>query len=182
MWIDRAICLLFGHRTNNRTCRCGADILSTGGSYTHVRHNLACFFCGHRYRLAGTREGHNEYLCIRCGHPLLLLRELDDLPGHGVFKKYIHYACGPLGHRVHQVADRDGFTEYACYCGHSFLRGERGVSKIRHPWTCLLTGHSINFLGRRFGHAEFLCRDCGHPFYFAVPVQEVRKERSRRFA
>ena len=166
MLFHRLICLLFGHRAGNRRCRCGTEVLSVDGSYSHIRHNLLCFFGGHRYRLAGTREAHNEYVCIQCGHPLLLLRHSDRLPGRGVFKKYIHYACGPLGHCVHLVATRDGLNEYACYCGHSFLKEQPGISKIRHPWICLLSGHSVRYLGRRFGHAEFLCRNCGHPFYF----------------
>jgi DNA-directed RNA polymerase subunit RPC12/RpoP len=169
MLIDKITCFLFGHHGGGRPCRCGADILNTDGSYTHVRHNLVCFFGGHRYRLAGTRNEHNEYVCIQCGHPLLIGRKSDDLPSQGIFKKYIHYSCGPLGHRVHQVGNRDGLHEYACYCGHSFLKQQAGLSKIRHPWICLLSGHSVWYLGRRFGQAEFLCRNCGHPFYFGSP-------------
>lgn len=164
MFVHRILCLLFGHQAGNRRCRCGAEVLSAGGSYAHIRHNLTCFFGGHRYRLAGARDDHNEYVCIACGHPLLLLRESDGRPRHGVFKKYIHYSCGLLGHRVRLVALRDGFSEYACDCGHSFLKEAQGLLKIRHPWICLLSGHSVRFLRRRGGHAEFLCRNCGHPF------------------
>jgi DNA-directed RNA polymerase subunit RPC12/RpoP len=68
---------------------------------------------------------------------------------------------------VHAVVSRQGYIEYACHCGHSFLkrRGSRG--RIRHPLICFFTAHRIRFLTRRDGYAEYVCGDCGHPFCFA---------------
>ena len=43
-----------------------------------VRHTVACFVKGHTYIRTGARPGHNEYVCIRCGHTLLF--ELDRDP------------------------------------------------------------------------------------------------------
>ena len=174
----RLSCFLFGHRADNRelevctdppTCHCGAAYLHTDGRYTRVAHTLVCFFGGHHYCFAGARDEHREYICIRCGHPLLLELRWDQTPRAGVFRKAVNYPCGLFGHRVHQVTERDAFTEYACFCGHSFLRRESGKRKIRHPLICVLLGHFIRFVGHRFGFAEFVCRNCGHPFSLACP-------------
>ena len=64
---------------------------------------------------------------------------------------------------------RDGFIEYACFCGHSFLKAQKIEGKIRHPAICVVAGHFIHFLTRRAGYAEYVCRNCGHPFCFADP-------------
>lgn len=79
----------------------------------------------------------------------------------------MRYLCGLLGHRVQVVAERDGFVEYACHCGHSFQRSAIGESRIRHPLVCFFTGHRVRFISRRSGYAEYVCNDCGHPFLFA---------------
>jgi hypothetical protein len=65
--------------------------------------------------------------------------------------------CGLLGHRVQQVAVRDGFVEYACHCGHSFLI--RGTSspgtplhrRSRGPDAPLQSGGSLASLARAPG-------------------------------
>ena len=83
--------------------------------------------------------------------------------------KKVRYACGLFGHRVRAVSERDGFVEYACFCGHSFLKGAEGARTIRHPLVCFFFAHRILFVTTREGYAEYVCRDCGHPFCFAVP-------------
>ena len=75
-------CRLWGHHVDNsllrgtagreRHCRCGADYLREDGSCTRVRHTLSCFLGHHTYEPLMERHGHNEYVCVRCGHPLLL--------------------------------------------------------------------------------------------------------------
>jgi hypothetical protein len=67
------------------------------------------------------------------------------------------------------VAVRNGFTEYVCHCGHSFLKAEPDAHLIRHPLICFFTAHRIRFIARRCGFAEYVCTDCGHPFCFADP-------------
>jgi hypothetical protein len=34
---------------------------------------------------------------------------------------------------------------------------------------CLFAGHFLRFTERRGHYDEFLCRNCGHTFYFVVP-------------
>jgi hypothetical protein len=68
------------------------------------------------------------------------------------------------------VAERDGFVEYACHCGHSFLKSAHGQRKVRHPLICFFTAHRVRFFARRGGFAEYVCTDCGHPFCFADPM------------
>jgi len=70
---------------------------------------------------------------------------------------------------------RDGFVEYACFCGHSFLKEQKIEGKIRHPAICVVAGHYIHFLSRRAGYAEYVCRNCGHPFCFADPAPQHGK-------
>ena len=77
------------------------------------------------------------------------------------------YACGLMGHRVEAVASRDGFVEYACHCGHSFLEPAVGSRTIRHPLRCFFRAHRIRYVTARRGYAEYVCEDCGHPFCFA---------------
>lgn len=84
------------------------------------------------------------------------------------FTKKVRYLCGLFGHRVQEVAVRDGFTEYACHCGHSFLKRTSGETKIRHPLLCFFRAHRVRFLAKRCGYAEYVCEDCGHPFCFAA--------------
>jgi hypothetical protein len=73
-----------------------------------------------------------------------------------------------LGHKVHEVAKRADGVEFACFCGHSFVRKWSSERKIRHPWTCVFLGHFVSTTGRRFGLSEYMCRNCGHPFLFPV--------------
>ena len=176
--LRRLRCMLVGHAVDNRRfsaaaapprCHdCGSPYLGLNGMHTRVRHTLSCFFGGHQYRHAGSRHGHNEYVCVRCGHPLLLVSAGDSSRRDGVFRKSVRYSCGLLGHRVHKVSDRLGRSEYACHCGHSFLREASVERTIRHPWICIGAGHFIIFSERRFGYSEFLCRNCGHTFSFRL--------------
>jgi len=79
----------------------------------------------------------------------------------------VRYLCGLFGHRVRHVTTRDGFQEYACFCGHTFLMDVQVWGKIRHPAICVIAGHFIRFLAKRGGYAEYVCVNCGHPFCFA---------------
>ena len=112
------------------------------------------------------RAGHNEYVCVRCGHPLLFETASDPYAGAPSFPKRVRYLCGLTGHRVHVVCQRNGFTEYACGCGHTFLLGRAGLARVRHPLICVLAGHFVRFVESRAGHSEYRCRNCGHTFGF----------------
>jgi hypothetical protein len=176
----RLSCALWGHVVDNqvfrrrpgrdRRCRCGADYLGEDGVSTHVRHTLSCFLRHHTYVRLADRDGVHEYVCVRCGHPLVFPAGSDRFADRTQFVKKVHYACGLVGHRVSVVAERDGFVEYACHCGHSFLKPATGERTIRHPLTCFFRAHRIRFLTRRAGYAEYVCEDCGHPFCFARPA------------
>lgn len=176
-WI-RLSCAIWGHVVDNevfrrasgpvRRCRCGAEYLPENGAPTHVRHTLSCFLRHHVYVRLADRDGVHEYVCVRCGHPLVFPTRADRFANRDRFAKKVRYACGLFGHRVSAVASRDGFVEYACHCGHSFLKAASGERKIRHPLICFFTAHRIRFLTRRGGYAEYVCEDCGHPFCFAA--------------
>jgi ribosomal protein S27E len=104
---------------------------------------------------------------VKCGHPLLYRADVDPYAAEAQFRKKVRYLCGVVGHRVSPVASRDGFVEYACHCGHSFLKPAGGHATIHHPLVCRLRGHWIKYVTRRGGFAEYVCRTCGHPFCFA---------------
>ncbi len=95
------------------------------------------------------------------------MAERDPYGASPAFREKVRYLCGLFGHRVRHVATRQGFEEYACFCGHSFLKEAAVAARIRHPMVCVLFGHFIHFLTRRGGFAEYVCRNCGHPFCFA---------------
>jgi hypothetical protein len=176
-WLSRMSCAVWGHHvdndafrragTVNRSCRCGSPYLHTDGSYTRVRHTLSCFLGHHTYVRMADRDEHHEYACVQCGHPLLFAQEHDPYAREARFAKKVRYLCGFFGHRVHFVTTRDGFTEYACHCGHSFLKSEGSLEVVRHPLVCVRRGHFVRYVTSRAGYAEFICRDCGHPFCFA---------------
>jgi hypothetical protein len=171
-------CALFGHSVDNRDfarqgsaprqCPCGEPYLGEDGSETRVRHTLSCFLGQHHYSRTGTRDGHNEYVCVPCGHPLLFAVGSDPYADGAPFAKKVRYLCNLFGHRVHTVCARHGYTEYACGCGHTFLRAQAGLARVTHPPLCALVGHFIRFVERRDGHAEHLCRNCGHTFNFVA--------------
>jgi DNA-directed RNA polymerase subunit RPC12/RpoP len=189
--LTRGWCRVVGHHVDNRrfrldtpartgrACVCGNDYLDENGSLTHVRHTLSCFLRHHSYVRLAQRDGHHEYVCVRCGHPLLLQASTDGHDDSVVFDRKVHYSCGVFGHRVHVVTDRDGFREYACHCGHTFLKAGNGERHIRHPFICVLSGHRIRFITRRGGYAEYVCRDCGHPFCFAHSDDRTRDALTR---
>ena len=172
-----ARCVLFGHQVNYtrvagdaRTpcARCGAAILGRGGSVTRVAHILSCFLGKHRYSPIAARADHNEYVCQKCGHSLLFESARDPYAGRGKFEKGVSYACGLFGHRVHVVAAEPDSSEYACLCGHPFVKARGALTLIRHPPACVLLGHLVTANLIRGGWAQYLCRRCGHPFYFAL--------------
>jgi DNA-directed RNA polymerase subunit RPC12/RpoP len=115
------------------------------------------------------RDGIHEYVCVRCGHPLVFRESADRFASCPQFKKKVRYLCGVLGHRVEKIVERDGLVEFACHCGHSFLKNHADWRKIRHPLICFFTAHRVRFLTRRSGYSEYVCDDCGHPFCFADP-------------
>ena len=184
----RLSCAVWGHVVHNevfrresgaRRCRCGLEYLTDDGSTTHVRHTLSCFLRHHMYVRLVDRDGAHEYVCVRCGHPLVY-PELEDPFAHRErFAKKVRYACGLFGHRVRAVAARNGFVEYACGCGHSFLKPSGGAHKIRHPLVCFFFAHRIVFVTTRAGYAEYVCRDCGHPFCFVIPGPLSHKRTDR---
>ena len=180
--LTRLSCLLLGHHVDNhvfkhgpggqRRCRCGSDYLAEDRSITRVRHTLSCFLGKHHYEKLADRDGCHEYVCTQCGHPLLFGAANDPYAASSTFKKKVRYLCGLFGHRVRHVVTREGLEEYACHCGHSFLKRIEGglatrPSLIRHPAICVVSGHFIRFLTHRRGFAEYLCVNCGHPFCFA---------------
>jgi DNA-directed RNA polymerase subunit RPC12/RpoP len=178
-WLTHASCALWGHHVDNhvferasslaRRCRCGAPYLPEDQTVTRVRHTLSCFLGHHTYKRLIDRNGWHEYVCVDCGHPLLFAEERDPYAASVQFPKKVRYLCGLFGHRVVNAVVRDGLVEYACHCGHTFLKSEAGLETIRHPMVCVLFGHWIRFVTRRGGFAEYVCRNCGHPFCFADP-------------
>ena len=174
-----ARCTLFGHSaqcikissgTSTRCVRCGEAILDQGSAISHLAHNLACFFGGHQYVHVSRREFHHEYACERCGHPLLLELTRDGDGSRTTFTKRVSYGCGLLGHRVHVVASGSKGTEYACLCGHSFVKAAKAMTVIRHPIACVMHGHLLKVNEIRGEWAEYVCCRCGHPFCFKVVV------------
>ena len=169
-------CALFGHRVDNRafsrirgavkSCPCGAAFLQEDGSETRISHTASCFVFGHSYIESGERCGHREYVCRRCGHPLLFEAGRDPYAGHRSFRKQVRYLCNLFGHRVHRVTGRGGLTEYACDCGHAFLKREPDLEVVKHPPACLFAGHFVRFVERRGAYVEYRCRACGHTFCF----------------
>ncbi|CAN5127014.1 hypothetical protein BH18ACI2_BH18ACI2_17780 [soil metagenome] len=174
----RMVCALFGHQVSNRVfnstrghskhCRCEVEYLAEDDSETRISHTVSCFLGGHRYTRAGARNNHHEYVCLECGHPLLFKADDGSYGQQKTFSKRVRYLCNLFGHRVHQVGERNGLTEYACYCGHCFLKHARNSAKIKHPVRCLFAGHYVRFVERREAYAEFLCRHCGHTFCFVA--------------
>ena len=193
--LTRMSCFVGGHHVDNhvfknaggekRKCRCGAEYLAEDGSLTHVRHTLSCFLGKHHYEKLADRDGCHEYVCTQCGHPLLFDAQHDPYAASNTFKKKVRYLCGLFGHRARFITTRDGFQEYACFCGHSFLTTAGGTKvpplrmKIRHPAICVVTGHRIQFLTSRGGFAEYVCKDCGHPFCFAYHRADESRTRGR---
>lgn len=100
---------------------------------------------------------------MQCGHPLLFEADNDPYRESAIFNKKVRYLCGLFGHDVHGVADRDGYREFACHCGHTFLKPRQDVTHITHPAICVVSGHRISYVASRGGYMEYVCRDCGHP-------------------
>lgn len=170
-------CTLLGHKVHHTTIakdsstqcvRCGAAILDQNHAVSRVAHTLSCFFGWHHYVSVGTRADHNEYVCERCGHPLLFESARDPYSIQDKFRKKVNYACGLLGHRVHVVETRSKTTEYACRCGHSFIKEQKSLSVIRHPLACMTLGHYVTVNEIRDHWTEFVCVRCGHPFCFKL--------------
>jgi DNA-directed RNA polymerase subunit RPC12/RpoP len=168
-------CALWGHVVDNeaftagrRACvRCGIRFLQDeAGAVVRIGHTLSCFFRHHTYERAGVRDGHTEYACVRCGHPLLFRSDADPYASSSHFEKRVRYRCGLFGHRVHVVTSRAGGVEYACGCGHSFIQRPVGESRVTHPLKCFFLAHWVRFVERRGHHSEYACRPCGHPFLF----------------
>ena len=174
-------CALLGHEVHHTVitrngcspcARCGAAILDQK-NVSRVGHTLSCFFGKHHYVPIATRAAHHEYVCEKCGHPLLLELDRDLYASQSKFNKRVNYACGLLGHRVHVVTTGSKATEYACLCGHSFVKAQAGFTVIRHPLACVLLGHLVVANEIRGQWAEYVCQRCGHPFYFRRSFGQV---------
>jgi DNA-directed RNA polymerase subunit RPC12/RpoP len=170
-------CALLGHKVHHTRiardrgtpcARCGTAILDQDRGLSRVAHTLSCFFGSHHYFLIATRSAHHEYICERCGHSLLFESVCDPCGRRSKFAKRVSYGCGLFGHRVHVVGSRSNATEYACRCGHPFVKASPGLNVIRHPLACVLLGHFIALSEIRSPWAEYVCRRCGHPFYFKL--------------
>lgn len=168
------VCLIWGHAVDNhvfaaqgRACtRCGKNFLHDDRGPVRIGHTLSCFLSHHTYEPVGDRDGHAEYACVQCGHPLLFSQDGDPYRTRGRFEKRVRYLCGLFGHRVHRVAERNGGVEYACHCGHSFVHQPDHRSLVRHPLSCVFLGHWVSFVGTRGRFSEYACVTCGHPFLF----------------
>jgi DNA-directed RNA polymerase subunit RPC12/RpoP len=172
-----SVCTLLGHKVHytriaseagTPCARCGTAILDRGHSVSRIAHTLSCFFGKHHYVPIATRAAHHEYLCGKCGHSLLFELARNPHPSHSGFEKRVSYGCGLFGHRVHIVATRSNATEYACLCGHSFIKAQRALTMIRHPLACVMLGHFVSVNEIRGDWAEYVCHRCGHPFYFEL--------------
>lgn len=170
-----ARCALLGHKVHHTriakdshtSCvRCGSEILDQSLNTSRVAHKLSCFFGWHHYVAVASRAAHNEYVCERCGHPLLFELARDPYSSQDKFKKKVNYFCGLFGHRVHVVQTRSKATEYACRCGHSFLKTQRELTVIQHPLSCVVLGHLVTVNEVRREWIEYVCIRCGHPFCF----------------
>ena len=172
--VSRLGCALWGHAVHNqafevadRACtRCGRACLRDDRGTIRIGHTLSCFLRHHTYERVVERDGHTEYACVRCGHPLLFPTGHDPYRRRGQFTKRVRYRCGLFGHHVHAVTERDGGTEYACHCGHNFVHQPARRDLVRHPLLCVLFGHWVSFVVTRAGFSEYACRHCGHPFLF----------------
>ena len=161
----RISCLVFGHLISDPCShwRSAEAALQVGGR-ARIRHVVACFLGGHTYERVGPREQHQEYKCDDCGHPLLFRLESDPFGTKEKFRKRVRYLCNLFGHTVHPVTERHSLHEYACECGHTFLKESRNASRITHPLICLFTGHLVTQISRRNDLVELLCQHCGHTF------------------
>ena len=160
-------CAIFGHcvdHSGKNVCRCGASILAAKDSCTRIRHVVSCFLRGHRYTFVAARDDHEEYACTICGHPLLFAIGKNPFSQKKRFEKKVRYLCNLFGHNVHFVVERDGFAEYACDCGHTFLKSARNLTAVKHPLICLFAGHFVNVTRSGSGWNEFVCENCGHTF------------------
>jgi hypothetical protein len=170
MFSEKILCALFGHSVSNalqKQCECGAKVFAGNGAITRIRHVVRCFFSGHQYIYVDTRNAHDEFACIKCGHPLLFETGYHPYPKTARFIKRVRYLCNLFGHSVHRVATRRDFFEYACDCGHSFLKEHATTGKIKHPPICLFAGHFVRFVRCTNGQNEFVCLHCGHTFLFS---------------
>ncbi|HET8671449.1 MAG TPA: hypothetical protein VFM05_12720, partial [Candidatus Saccharimonadales bacterium] len=128
------------------------------------------------YVALGKREQHNEYVCEKCGHSLLFELGSDPHSSYNKFKKKVNYLCGLMGHRVHVVKTDSKATEYACRCGHPFLKTQSALEVIRHPMRCVVLGHYVTVNDTRGEWVEYVCLRCGHPFCFRLTAYELEPD------
>ena len=148
MGMSRLSCFLWGHHVDNhvfkqsdgggRRCRCGADYLAEDRSITRVRHTLVVLS-----RQARLREARRSRRLPRiCLHPVRAssairrgarsVRGVADIQEEGALPlRALRSPRPPRG-------DSRRLEEYACFCGHSFLKNVEEappshVDKIRHP-------------------------------------------------
>jgi DNA-directed RNA polymerase subunit RPC12/RpoP len=56
--------------------------------------------------LVGVPHNHDEYMCTRCGHPLLFRPKANIHVDRKKFQKKVRYLCSLFGHKVHPVTQR----------------------------------------------------------------------------
>src|SRR5688572_28911442 len=104
--LRRMTCAVWGHAVDNRQfaatgrqcIRCRRPCLDDQPGYVRIGHTLSCYLRTHTYEPVIDRDGHAEYACTRCGHPLLFALADDPYRGRARFAKRVRYACGLLGH------------------------------------------------------------------------------------
>ncbi len=141
------------------------------GDEIRLGHVLSCFFHGHVYEHLSQRDNYNEYACIHCGHPLLFKSSEDEFSNQNQFTKKVRYQCNFSKHLVKLVCFRNGFHEYACFCGHSFLKKQSDLEIIEHPQICTWIGHVVQEVCHRSGVFEYVCKNCGHTFCQKEKIQ-----------
>ena len=147
---SRLICLIWGHAVDNRVfaeagracTRCGKTCLRDDPTPVRIGHTLSCFLSHHTYEPVGTRDGHMEYACLQCGHPLLFPHDADPYSSRGRFQKRVRYLCGVLGHDVHRVGERHGGvdTPVTAATASSISRTDGRWSATHYRACCWATG------------------------------------------
>ena len=140
----RLSCTLWGHVVDNevfsynhdraRRCRqCGLRYLDEDGTRTHVRHTVSCFLRHHTYVRLTDRDGIHEYVCVRCGHPLVFPPVSDRFAERTRFTKRSGICAGFSGTESKKSPSAMGWLNLPVTADTAFSkkRGSRKRSDIR---------------------------------------------------